>query len=135
MRTLLYSSLSTLKIGTDILFKREGVKIDKICAHGGLFKTEGVGQRFLAAALNVPITVLDTAGEGGAWGMAVLASYMKNRGEKQCLEDYMDSSVFKKDDGKTMEPDKGDVEEFDKFIEQYKKCFAVETMAIKLMSE
>ena len=135
MRTLLYSSLSTLKIGTDILFKKEGAKVDKICAHGGLFKTQGVGQRFLAAALNVPITVLDNAGEGGAWGMAVLASYMQNKKEKECLEDYMNDNVFQKDNGKTMAPDKKDVEGFDKFVEQYKKCFAVETMAIQLMSE
>ena len=135
IRTLLYSSLSTLKIGTDILFKKEGVKIDRICAHGGLFKTEGVGQRFLAAALNVPITVLDTAGEGGAWGMAVLASYMQNKKEKECLEDYMDSKVFQKDNGKTMAPDKKDVDGFDKFVEYYKRWFDVEKMAIKLMSE
>lgn len=133
MRTLLYSSLSTLKIGTDILFKKEGAKIDRICAHGGLFKTQGVGQRFLAAALNVPITVLDTAGEGGAWGMAVLASYMQNKDEKESLENYMDSNVFQNDNGKTMMPDKKDVEGFNQFIEQYKTCFDVEKTAIKLM--
>lgn len=135
MRTLLYSCLSTLKIGTDILFKKEGIKIDNLCAHGGFFKTKGVGQQFLAAALNAPVTIQDTAGEGGAWGMAVLASYMQNKKEGECLEKYMESKVFQENHGKTIMPDKKDVEGFEQFIENYKKWFDVERKAIEFMTE
>jgi len=133
MRTLLYASLSTLKIGTDILFKEEGVTVDKIYGHGGFFKTEGVGQQFLAAALNVPITVMDTAGEGGAWGMAVLAAYMKNKREAESLEMYLDRKVFCNQAGKTIVPNREEVQGFDRFAENYKKCFAVEQAAINSM--
>lgn len=79
MRTNLYASLAVLKTGLDILIKEEGVKIDEIFGHGGLFKTKGVGQNILAAALNTPVSVMETAGEGGAWGMALLASYMVHK--------------------------------------------------------
>lgn len=131
IRTLLYSSLSTLKIGTDILFKEENVAVDKIYGHGGLFKTEGVGQKFLAAALNAPVTLMDTAGEGGAWGIAVLASYMANKNEGESLEDYLALNVFDGKDGATMFPDKEDVKGFDIFMNNYKKCLNVEKEASK----
>ena len=94
MRTHLYTALGALKVGADILFKEEGVKLDKILGHGGLFKTKGVGQRIMAAAMNVPVSVMETAGEGGAWGIALLASYMRNKEEGETLPDFLDSRVF-----------------------------------------
>ena len=130
MRTHLYTSLGALKIGLDILLKEEGVKVDSITGHGGLFKTKGVGQRFLAAAMNAPITVMDTAGEGGAWGMAVLASYMIHKGEGETLDDYLNNRVFAGQSGSTMEPDADDVKGFDEFIERYKAGLAVERAAV-----
>ncbi len=130
MRTHLYTSLGALKIGLDILLKEEGVKVDSITGHGGLFKTKGVGQRFLAAAMNAPITVMDTAGEGGAWGMAVLASYMIHKGEGETLDDYLNNRVFAGQSGSTMEPDAADVKGFDEFIERYKAGLAVERAAV-----
>ena len=130
MRTHLYTSLGALKIGLDILLKEEGVKVDSITGHGGLFKTKGVGQRFLAAAMDAPITVMDTAGEGGAWGMALLASYMIHKGEGETLDDYLNNRVFAGQSGSTMEPDKNDVKGFDEFIERYKAGLAVERAAV-----
>lgn len=130
MRTHLYTSLGALKIGLDILLKEEGVKVDSITGHGGLFKTKGVGQRFLAAAMNAPITVMETAGEGGAWGMAVLASYMIQKGEGETLDDYLNNKVFAGQSGSTMEPDAADVKGFDEFIERYKAGLAVERAAV-----
>lgn len=131
MRTHLYTSLGALKIGLDILLKEEGVKVDSITGHGGLFKTKGVGQRFLAAAMDAPITVMDTAGEGGAWGMAVLASYMIHKGEGETLDDYLNNRVFAGQSGSTMEPDENDVKGFDEFIERYKAGLAVERAAVE----
>ncbi len=133
MRTLLYSSLSTLKIGMDILFKEENVNVDKIYGHGGLFKTEKVGQKFLAAALNVPVTLMETAGEGGAWGIAVLASYMKNKEKNESLKDYLNNKVFNGEGGVTVIPDKDDVKGFDMFAMNYRKCIEVEKYAVKFM--
>jgi len=78
--------LGALKMGMDILFKREGVKLDLLFGHGGLFKTKGVGQSVMAAAVNVPVSVMDTAGEGGAWGIALLASYMVHKEAGETLE-------------------------------------------------
>ncbi|MBO5228852.1 MAG: FGGY-family carbohydrate kinase [Lachnospiraceae bacterium] len=130
MRSHLYTSLGALKIGCDILLKEEGVKVDKITGHGGLFKTKGVGQSFLAAAMDAPITVMETAGEGGAWGMAVLASYMLNKAEGETLDDYLNNKVFAGQEGTTMSPDKADVEGFDKFIETYKAGLPVERAAV-----
>ena len=131
MRTHLYTSLGALKIGLDILLKEEGVKVDSITGHGGLFKTKGVGQRFLAAAMDAPITVMDTAGEGGAWGMALLASNMIHKGEGETLDDYLNNRVFAGQSGSTMEPDKNDVKGFDEFIERYKAGLAVERAAVE----
>ena len=98
-RAQLFSSVGVLKIGNDILFKEEKVQVDRITAHGGLFKTPGVGQRALAAALNSSISVMETAGEGGAWGIALLAKYMVDNTEKLSLEDYLDKYVFVGDGG------------------------------------
>ena len=94
MRAHLYASVGVLKIGNDILFNDEKIKVDRITGHGGLFKTKGVGQRVLAAAINSPISVMETAGEGGAWGIALLASYLVNNATGQTLADFLDKQVF-----------------------------------------
>src|SRR5690625_1060426 len=104
MRMHLFSAFGALKIGMDILTKQENVTIEGILAHGGLFKTPVVGQKIVAAAMNVPISVMETAGEGGAWGMAILASYMREKNPNERLEDYLDR-VFKDVDGKEIYPD------------------------------
>ncbi|WP_288152866.1 xylulokinase, partial [Bacteroides acidifaciens] len=104
MRTHLYASVGVLKIGNDILFNEEKVKVDRITGHGGLFKTKGVGQRVLAAAINSPISVMETAGEGGAWGIALLGSYLVNNEKKQSLADFLDENVFVGDAGVEISP-------------------------------
>ena len=114
----------------DILLKEEGVKVDSITGHGGLFKTKGVGQRFLAAAMDTPITVMETAGEGGAWGMALLAAYMIKKGNNETLDEYLNNKVFAGQSGSTMEPIEDDVKGFDEFIARYKAGMAVERAAV-----
>lgn len=131
MRAHLFTALGALKIGLDILLKGEGVKVDKILGHGGLFKTKGVGQKILAAAMNAPVSVMETAGEGGAWGMAVLASYMKNKAEGETLEDYLNSKVFAGMEALEEMPDAKDAAGFDKFIERYKAGLAIERAAVE----
>ena len=132
MRLHLFTALGALKVGNDILFG-EGVKLDRITGHGGLFKTKGVGQKIMAAALNVPVTVMETAGEGGAWGMALLAAYMvqKNDGEK--LEEYLENRVFAGQAGETLAPDAKDVEGFNEFIKRYVAGLPIERAAIDAM--
>ncbi len=130
MRVNLMTSLSTLKIGCDILLKEEKVGLDKIYGHGGLFKTKGVGQGLLAAAMNAPVTVMETAGEGGAWGIAVLASYMVNKEDGETLDDYLNNKVFAGQQGETIEPDPEDVKGFDIFIERYTKGLSIERAAV-----
>ncbi|MDO4293828.1 MAG: FGGY-family carbohydrate kinase [Eubacteriales bacterium] len=130
MRTHLYASLATLKIGLDILLKQEDVKIDSITGHGGLFKTKGVGQSILAAAMNAPISVMETAGEGGAWGVALLAAYMAKKEPGQSLSEYLDTRVFTGMNAETMEPDPADVAGFDAYTAQYKASLAAERGAV-----
>ncbi len=130
MRTHILSSLATIKIGNDILIKDEGVKVDCIMGHGGLFKTPVVGQKLLAAALNTSVTVMDTASEGGPWGMAVLAAYMANKAEGETLSAYLNDKVFAGQTGSTLAPDAADVAGFDAFVENYKACFAAEHGAV-----
>ena len=120
------SALGALKTGLDILLKEENVKLDKILGHGGLFKTKGVGQKIMAGAVGVPVSVMETAGEGGAWGIALLASYMVNKAENETLDDYLNSKVFAGNAGSEMEPDAEDVKGFDAFIERYKKGLPIE---------
>ena len=98
--------------------------------HGGLFKTKGVGQKILAAAINAPVSVMETAGEGGPWGMALLASYMIHKEEKESLQDYLSGKVFAGSTGTSMDPDAKDVEGFEVFIERYKKGIAIEQSAV-----
>ena len=129
IRNNLFSALSTLKIGLDILMA-ENVEIDSILGHGGYFKTKGVGQKLLAAAMNTPVSVMETAGEGGAWGMAVLAQYMV-LGSDQALEDYLDSRVFADIKAVTEAPDKSDVDGFNAYIERYRRMLAAEKAAVE----
>lgn len=131
MRTHLYTSLAALKVGLDILIKEEGVKIDRMFGHGGLYKTKGVGQRITAAAMNAPISVMETAGEGGAWGMALLASYMLNKAEGEELNTYLNERVFAGQSEVTMMPETEDVQGFNIFIEKYKASLAVERAAVE----
>lgn len=131
MRSQLYAAIGVLKIGNDILFKEEHVKVDRITGHGGYFKTPGVGQRMLAAALGSPISVMQTAGEGGAWGIALLASYLVNKKVGQSLADFLDSQVFAGDAGTEIAPTKEDIEGFNRYIEQYKQALPAEEAAVK----
>lgn len=133
MRVHLYTSLGAVKMGMDILMKDEHVQVDRIMGHGGFFKTRGVGQRYLAAAVNAPVTVMATAGEGGAWGIALLASYLVREDRKQTLPEFLDSVVFSRMEGSTIAPDPREVEGFEVFEERYKKCLTVEKEAIKAM--
>lgn len=131
MRANLYASVAVLKIGNDVLFKDEKVQVDRITGHGGLFKTKGVGQRILAAAINSPISVMETAGEGGAWGIALLAGYLVNNEEKLSLADYLDKKVFAGNTGVEIAPTAEDVAGFDKYIETYKAGLAIEKAAVE----
>ena len=130
MRAHLYASVGVLKIGNDILFNEEKVEVDRITGHGGLFKTKGVGQRVLAAAINSPISVMETAGEGGAWGIALLANYMVNNPDKLSLAYYLENVVFAGNTGVSIDPDPEDVAGFNKYIESYKAGLAIEQAAV-----
>ena len=131
MRSHLYASVGVLKIGNDILFNEEKIKVDRITGHGGLFKTKGVGQRILAAAINSPISVMETAGEGGAWGIALLGSYLVNNEKKQSLADFLDEKVFVGDAGIEVSPTAEDVAGFNTYIENYKAGLPIEEAAVK----
>ena len=130
MRVHLFTALGALKTGMDILLKEEGVKLDKIMGHGGLFKTKGVGQKIMAGAIDTPVSVMETAGEGGAWGIAILASYMKNKKDGQTLEAYLDEEVFVGQKGEEIQPDPEDVKGFDQFMERYAAGLAIERAAV-----
>lgn len=131
MRVNLFTSLGALKTGMDILLKEEGVRLDKILGHGGLFKTKGVGQNLLAGAIDTPVSVMETAGEGGAWGIAVLASYLVNKEEGESLEDYLNHKVFAGQEGEEVQPDTRDVQGFNEFMVRYKAGLAIERAAVE----
>lgn len=131
MRAHLHASVGVLKIGNDILFNEEKIKVDRITGHGGLFKTKNVGQRILAAALNSPISVMETAGEGGAWGIGLLGSYLVNNEKKQSLADFLDEHAFGGDAGIEISPSVEDVEGFGIYIENYKAALPIEEAAVK----
>ena len=114
----------------DVLQKAEGVRLMRMFAHGGLFKTEGVGQRFLAAAIDTPVSVGDIAGEGGAWGIAVLAAFATGRSPDQSLADYLDTAVFAGTSLQTHAPDPIDVAGFDAFMQRYVAALPVERAAV-----
>ena len=130
MRTHLCTALGAMKFGLNILFEQEGVKLDKMYGHGGLFKTPLVGQKLLAAAINAPVSVMATAGEGGAWGIAVLASYMINKEEGETLESYLANKVFANQEAIEVAPDPEDVAGYDKFFERYKAGLVIERAAV-----
>ncbi|MBQ8835004.1 MAG: ATPase [Oscillospiraceae bacterium] len=131
-RATLYSTMSTLKIGMDILAE-EKVAIDSLTGHGGLFKTPVVGQKFMAAASNAPVTCMETAGEGGPYGMALLAAYMANKLDGESLEEYLNAHVFADAQGTTLAPDQADVDGFNTYIEQYKQLLKVEHTAVEVL--
>jgi sugar (pentulose or hexulose) kinase len=131
MRVNLFTALGALKTGLDILIKKEAVEVDEILGHGGFFKTKDVGQKIMAAAVNVPVSVMETAGEGGAWGIAVLSSYMVKKGEGESLEDYLNNKVFLGKKGKSISPDPKDVAGFNEFIKRYTKGLAIEKAAVE----
>ncbi len=131
MRAHLYSAVGVLKVGNDILFKEEKVAVERITGHGGLFKTPGVGQRILAAALSSPISVMETAGEGGAWGIALLASFLVNNPERLSLPDFLEKVVFGGDTGVEIAPSPEDIAGFNAWIENYNECLAIERAAVE----
>lgn len=131
MRVHLFTALGALKSGLDILLKEENIRVDRIFGHGGLFKTPVVGQQIMAAAMNTPVSVMETAGEGGAWGIALLAAYMRDRKENETLADYLGSRVFGGEAGVTVEPKPMDVEGFDRFMERYRKGLSIERAAVE----
>ena len=132
-RTLLFSAMGTLKIGMDILTENEKVRLDSLLGHGGLFKTKGVGQRFMAAAFNTPVSVMESASEGGAWGIALLAAYMLWREKGETLESYLAKKVFAGKEGVKVMPVPGDVQSFKKFMERYTPGLEIERAAVKIM--
>ena len=131
MRAQLYGAIGVLKIGNDILFNEEHVEVDRIMGHGGYFTTPKVGQKMLAAALNSPISVMETAGEGGAWGIALLAGFMVNNPDKLSLPDYLDNVVFAGNTGVEVSPDPADVAGFNSYIEAYKAALPIEHAAVQ----
>ena len=131
-RAQLYATMATLKIGMDILAE-EGVAIDSLTGHGGLFKTPVVGQSYMAAACNAPVTCMETAGEGGPYGMALLAAYMLQKSEGESLEDYLASRVFAGVSGSTAEPETDTAAGFDSYIKWYKALLEVEQAAVKML--
>lgn len=133
MKVHLYTSLGAVKMGLDILRKDEKVKVDRIMGHGGFFKTKGVGQRYLAAAVEAPVTVMDTASEGGAWGIALLAAYMLDRKKDEKLEDYLENHIFRQLSGETIAPDEKEIKGFNTFMEHYKDGLDIEKKAIEVM--
>jgi sugar (pentulose or hexulose) kinase len=132
MRSLLFSTMAALKIGMDILIEKENVRLDKLLGHGGLFKTKVVGQRLMAAAMKTPVAVMETAGEGGAWGIALLAAYLLEKNETNgSLENFLAQKVFGKNAGSLITPDPEDVEGFTVFMKQYVKGLVIEKAAVE----
>lgn len=133
MKTNLYSAFGVLKIGLDILYKEENAEVERVLGHGGIFKTKGVAQGYLAAAMETPVSVMETAGEGGAWGIALLASYMINKEEDENLTSFLTNHVFAGNEAFDMEPSQEDIEGFNKFMESYKVGLSIEEEAVKVM--
>jgi len=134
MRTHLYSALGTLKLGMEILFDQEKVKVDQVLGHGGFFKTPKVGQQIMAAAINVPVSVMETAGEGGPWGMALLAAYLIDKKKDEVLEAYLKDVVFASANCITVVPEKADVDGFNAFMSKYRAGLSIEEKAVKVLA-
>lgn len=130
MRVQLYTALGALKTGLNILFEKESVQVDQILGHGGFFKTQDVGQKIMAAAVNVPVSVMETAGEGGAWGIALLGAYMANRAENESLDDFLKNKVFAQQKSRSIAPNPADVAGFNIFMERYANGLAIERAAV-----
>jgi len=130
IRSQLFTSLCALRTGLNILFDDENVKIDEINGHGGFFKTAEVGQNIMSAATNTPCSVLSSAGEGGAWGIAILASFIN---KNKTLEDYLDEKVFKNSEKVTIMADQKDVKGFNTFFEKYHRGLDIERKAVELV--
>jgi sugar (pentulose or hexulose) kinase len=130
IRVNLFTALGALKTGLNILLEKESVKVDEILGHGGFFKTREVGQKIMAAAINVPVSIMETAGEGGAWGIALLASYMVNRADNESLEDFLKQKVFAGKQGSSIAPDPSDVAGFNEFMKRYTQGLAIERAAV-----
>lgn len=135
MRVHLFSALGALKLGMDILQKEEQVQMDSLLGHGGFFKTKGVGQSILAAAVNVPVSVMETAGEGGPWGMALLAAYMLEKEAGETLEEYLENRVFAGKTGVCVEPEPEEAAGFEAFLERYKEGIVIERAAAEHLAE
>lgn len=133
MRTHLLSSLATLKIGLDILRQEEDIEIDRLFGHGGFFKTEGVGQKLLSAAVKAPVSVMETAGEGGPYGMALLAGYLLWKEEDQSLSDYLEHEVFSFCKSKTLMADPKDIKGFSDYLRVYVRGLPIEQTAIDML--
>lgn len=133
MRSHLYAALGALKVGMDILNEGETVSIDKMTGHGGLFKTEGVGQKIMAVAVKAPVSVMETAGEGGPWGEAILAAYMVNKAEDETLQDYLNRKVFADAKCVTIEPNTEDMEGLESYISKFKEGIEMERIATKVL--
>lgn len=130
MRVHLFTAIGALKKGLNLLIKEEGVQVDKVLGHGGLFKTEMVGQKIMAAAMNTPVTVNEKAGEGGAWGIAVLAAYMLNKEADETLAQFLNQKVFVDQDSSTVTPDPKDVVGFEEFMKRYDAGLVIERAAV-----
>ena len=133
MRTHLLSALATLKIGLDILTKTEQVPIEKLYGHGGFFKTPGVGQRMLSAAVGAPVSVMETAGEGGPYGMALLCAYMLWKDEGESLADYLDSKVFAQAKSAALMAEPAEIEGFAAFLKRYQAALPMEKCATEVL--
>lgn len=133
MCNLIFSTLATLRIGMDILFEKEHITLTRLYGHGGLFKTPEVGQRLTAAALHTPVAVMETAGEGGAWGIALLATYLREKTENETLAQYLNTRVFANNNGTCLTPDAADTARFEHFLTRYKIGLPVEKSAAEIL--
>lgn len=131
MRTHILSAMATLKISLDILTKEENVEVDKLYGHGGFFKTPEVSQRMLSAAIGAPVSCMESAGEGGPYGMALLAAYMIRKTDRESLADYLDNKVFAGAVSTTLMADQADIDGFNTFLARYKSAFGTEKAAVE----
>lgn len=131
MRVQLFTALGALRTGLNILLEKESVHVDQILGHGGFFKTRDVGQKIMAAAVNVPVSVMENAGEGGAWGIALLGAYMANRAANESLDDFLNNKVFAGQKTHRIEPNPADVAGFNAFMERYTNGLEIERAAVK----
>lgn len=129
-KVTLYTALGALKTGLDIMLVEEGVQLDRITGHGGLYKTPKVGQQITANAINAPVSVMETAGEGGAWGIALLADYMITKADGETLDEYLENKVFNGNIGTVIDPVPEEVDGFNKFIKRYSRGLAIERAAV-----